>query len=334
MASDPQTGLSVALATWNGQRWLPELLDSLAGQSRLPDELVVCDDASSDGTRAVLDDFAATAPFAVRRTDSDTRLGPVRAFERALGATAGRMIALCDQDDRWDREKLCILEAALATHDTVLAFCDAELIDEAGGATGDRLWRQLGFNRRQRDSLVSSPPGPILRHAVTSGCTMLLRRHVLGVALPFPSALDLVARPVLHDRWLSLVAGCLGKVVPIPQPLVEYRLHPNQAVGVRWRSYRGQLGDQARRSASDVAARAEAGLRELDVLEGRLLGSDDPPDVGALTQLDDLRRHLEVRAALDGRLARVLPVLSEVVTGGYRRFGSGPGSALLDLLRR
>lgn len=334
MSSDPQVGLSVALATRDGQRWLPELLDSLAAQSRLPDELVVCDDSSSDGTRAVLDDFATTAPFPVRRVDSDARLGPVRAFERALAATDGEMIALCDQDDRWGREKLSVLAAALAAHDTVLAFCDAELIDDSGAAIGDRLWRQLGFSRRQRDSLVSSPPGPILRHAVASGCTMLFRRHVLEIALPFPSALDLVARPVLHDRWLSLVAGCLGKVMPVPLALIDYRLHPNQAVGARWMSYPGQLGEQARRSAADVAARAEAGLRELDVLEERVLLDGDLPGPGVLAQLNDLRRHLEVRAALDGRATRVIPVLSELATGGYRRFGSGPGSALLDLLRR
>lgn len=326
--------LSVALATHEGRRWLPELLDSLAGQTRLPDELVVCDDASTDGTRAVLEDFADTAPFPVRRLDNEVRLGPVRAFERALTAVDGELIALCDQDDRWDHEKLTILEASLGAHDTVLAFSDARMIDDAGMPTGDRLWAELGFRRRERDALVSSAPGPILRHGVASGCTMLFRRRVLEVALPFPAVLDLVALPVLHDRWLSLVAGCSGRVAPVPLPLVDYRVHPGQAVGARWVGYREQLGEQTRRQTSDVRARAEAGLRGLDVLESRVRGAAEPVTVGVLEQLADLRRHLEVRATLGGRPRRVVPVLSEVLTGGYRRFGSGPGSALLDLLRR
>ena len=325
--------LSVVLATYNGQRWLPELLESLAGQTRLPDELVVCDDGSTDGTRAVLDDFAETAPFPVRRFDNDVRLGPVRAFERALEAATGGLIALCDQDDRWHREKLHVLEAALAAHDTVLAFSDAEMVDEDGAGTGDRLWAQLGFRRREQDSLVSSPPGPILRHSVASGCTMVFRRSILAAALPFPAVLDMVAWPVLHDRWLSLIAGCAGRVIPIPAPLIDYRVHPGQSVGARWLGYRDQLSEQARRPTLDVRARAEARLRKIDVLEARLSRLDEPVSVGVLEQLGDLRRHLEVRADLDGRLGRVWPVVSEVLRGGYRRFGSGPGSGLLDLLR-
>lgn len=324
----------MALATHDGERWLPELLDTLAAQSRRPDELVVCDDASTDGTRAVLDAFAASAPFPVRRIHNDRRSGPVRAFERALAAAQGDLIALCDQDDCWDREKLRILEAALRRPDTVLAFCDAAMIDEEGRPTGDRLWSELGFGRRQRDSLVTSPPGPLLRHAVASGCTMLFRRRILAAALPFPAVLDLVAHPMLHDRWLSLVAGCSGRVVPVPQPLVSYRVHDRQVVGARWVGRRDQLGEQARRRVADVSARAEARQRGLDVLVDRLGRLEDPPTVAVLEQLADLRRHLDVRASLGGHLGRMVPVLSEVLTGGYRRFGSGPGSALLDLLRR
>jgi hypothetical protein len=283
----------------------------------------------------VLDDFAATAPFLVRRVDHADRRGPVWAFERALSACVGDTVALCDQDDRWDREKLAVLEAALDGHDTVLAFCDATMLHDDDRDRGERLWAQLGFDRRQRNSLVSSPPGPILRHAVASGCTMLVRRRVLDAALPFPAALDLVAEPVLHDRWLSLVAGCLGRVVPVPRPLLDYRVHDAQAVGARWVGYREQFADQARRSSGDVRARAEARLRVLDALEDRVAASAERPGTGTLAQLDDLRDHLEVRAGLSPRrLRRIVPVAGEVATGGYRRFGSGAAGAVLDLLRR
>ncbi|HYF44963.1 MAG TPA: glycosyltransferase [Acidimicrobiales bacterium] len=324
--------LSVALATHDGRRWLPELLASLAAQTRLPNELVVCDDASTDGTDAVLDDFAASAPFEVRRLANAERLGPVRTFERALTATDGDLVALCDQDDRWAPEKLAVLTRELDRPDVSLAFSDAELVDEGGNAGGRTLWAELGFSRRQRDSLVGSPPGPILRHAVASGCTSVLRRSVLDAAAPFPAVLDLVAEPVLHDRWLSLVAGCTGRVVPVAAPLVQYRVHPDQAVGARWVSGSEELGVQARRSAADVRARAEARLRLLDVLEDRL-DTGDPLSVAVREQLTDLRRHLEVRADLGCRRSRLRPVLAQLATGGYRRFGSGPASALLDLVR-
>ncbi len=326
--------VSVALATHDGQRWLPELLDSLAAQTRLPDELVVCDDASNDGTRAVLDDFAAVAPFDIRRVDHDRRQGPVRAFERALAAVDGDLVALADQDDIWDHEKLRLLEAAMADDGVSLAFCNADLVDEQGHPRGSRLWAELGFSRRQRRALEEEGPGPILRHAVSAGCTMVVRRSALAAALPFPSALDLVAAPVLHDRWLSLVAACAGEVVAVPEPLVRYRTHPGQATGARWVGWREQAGDQARRSSADVAARAVAGLRKVDALERRLAARPGRVSPGVEAQLTDLRRHLAVRAGLGPRGRRVRPVVREVLRGGYRRFGAGSASAVLDLVRR
>jgi hypothetical protein len=169
---------------------------------------------------------------------------------------------------------------------------------------------------------------------VASGCTSIVRREVLDVALPFPAQLELVAEPMLHDRWLSLVAGCAGRVVPVARPLVQYRVHDGQAVGARWVPARQELGAQARRTVADVRARAEARLRALDALEDRLTLLPQPPGTAVLEQLGDLRRHLEVRADLGPRWSRLRPVLSEVLTGGYRRFGAGPGSGLLDLVRR
>lgn len=326
--------MSVALATHDGQRWLPEFLDSLAAQTRPPDELVVCDDASADGTRAVLDRFAAVAPFVVRRVDHDRRQGPVRAFEQALAAVEGDLVALADQDDVWEHEKLRGLEDAMAAEAVSLAFCDAELVDEQGDPIGTRLWAELGFDGRQRRLLEEEGPGPILRHAVSAGCTMMVRRSAVTAALPFPSALDLVANPVLHDRWVSLIAACTGEVVALPEPLVRYRIHPGQATGARWVGRREQLGDQARRSSRDVAARAVARLRKVDALEARLAGGQRPVSPEVEAQLVALRRHLQVRAGLGPRRWRVGPVFGDVLRGGYHRFGEGSASAALDLLRR
>lgn len=328
------TTLSVVLATHDGARFLPEQLASLSAQDRPPDELVVYDDASGDESLEVLAAFAAEAPFPVRVERGERRLGPRAAFERALLAADGQLLALCDQDDRWRPEKLLVLEAAMASTRTTLAFSDATVIDEGGRPTRDHLWRELGFGRRQQDALASSPPGALLRHAVASGCTLVVRREVLEVALPFPAVLGLAAAPMLHDRWLSLVAGCSGRVAVVPAPLVEYREHPAQVVGARWAPAGRQAG-QLGRPTDDVRARAEARLRQLDVLEDRLLAAAEPLAPGVAEQLEDLRRYLVCRADLpDRRARRLLPVGREVANGGYRRFGSGPGSALLDLLRR
>ena len=120
----------VALCTYNGALYLREQLDSLAAQTRLPDELVVCDDGSTDRTLAILDSFAAAAPFPVRIRNR-TRLGTPKNFERAIGLTTGAIIALADQDDVWYPHKLKRLERELARSKRIgLVFSDADVVDD------------------------------------------------------------------------------------------------------------------------------------------------------------------------------------------------------------
>src|SRR3712207_5989304 len=98
--------LSVALCTYDGARYLPEQLESLARQRRLPDELVVCDDGSADDTVDVVRRFADRAPFAVRLSLNPQNLGFVKNFEQAIRLCRGDLIALADQDDVWHPQKL------------------------------------------------------------------------------------------------------------------------------------------------------------------------------------------------------------------------------------
>ena len=102
----PPLRFSVVLSTYNGERFLEHQLASLSGQQRLPDELVIRDDSSTDRTYGILERFAATAPFAVTLMRGDRRLGSTPSFELALGRCTGDVVALCDQDDVWLPGKL------------------------------------------------------------------------------------------------------------------------------------------------------------------------------------------------------------------------------------
>src|SRR5207253_4621935 len=123
--------LSVAMCTYNGASYLQEQFDSIAMQTRLPDELVICDDVSVDTTKEITDKFAAVAPFAVKRHFNENNLGSTKNFEKAIGLCQGDIIALADQDDEWSPIKLEQLEAALASSaKTGLVFSDAEVVDQ------------------------------------------------------------------------------------------------------------------------------------------------------------------------------------------------------------
>ena len=149
--------ISVALCTYNGASFLDAQLDSYLTQTRLPDELVVCDDQSSDATLALLDGFAKRAPFPVRLHHNQARLGSTKNFEKAIGLCTGDLIATSDQDDVWLPDKLALSEAAFAKSPEIgLIFTNAEVVDQGLEPLGHRLWDAIHF-------------GPILRRRVRRG---------------------------------------------------------------------------------------------------------------------------------------------------------------------
>lgn len=98
--------ISIAMATYNGERFIREQLDSIAQQTLLPVELVVTDDGSNDSTLAIIDDFAKTAPFEVKIVRNEKQLGFADNFLKAASFCVGDFIAFCDQDDVWMVNKL------------------------------------------------------------------------------------------------------------------------------------------------------------------------------------------------------------------------------------
>src|SRR4051812_23010348 len=152
--------ISVALCTFNGAEYLPAQLASIAAQSRLPDELVVHDDASSDGTPALVEAFVAQAPFPVRLHRHAERLGSIRNFDSAIAACAGDLIALSDQDDVWRPDKLrAIARRFDADAGVGLVFSDADLVDAALRPIGRGPWGSIGLCW-QRQHLWRARRGP------------------------------------------------------------------------------------------------------------------------------------------------------------------------------
>ena len=145
---------SVALATYNGARYLPAQLASLAAQTVMPGELVACDDGSTDGTVAVLERFASDAPFPVRLFRNPVNLGSTANFAQAVGLCTGDGIFLCDQDDLWHPHKLARFAAAFDADPAVgLVASDLELIDAGGQDLGRRVWGELPFPPALRASV-------------------------------------------------------------------------------------------------------------------------------------------------------------------------------------
>jgi len=208
-AAERRPSLSVALASYNGERFLAVQLHSILSQIGPSDELVVVDDASTDRTLEIVASFGDRR---IRVLRNDRNAGILAAFERALGATRNEIVLRSDQDDVWVPGKVSELVARFERDPAVLlVLSDAEVIDEAGRVTEPSFMAlRGGFQPSFASTLVRN------RYL---GCTMAFRRRLLESALPIPHDVP------MHDMWLGALAACVGKVVFIDRPLTQYRRH-------------------------------------------------------------------------------------------------------------
>jgi len=205
-------GISVVMATYQGERYLPEMLDSLATQSRLPDELVVRDDASEDGTVRVLDEFARRAPFPVRVIPGDQRVGYAQNFVAASRASSGDLVFFADQDDSWRPGKLAVIEAAADSTVPQALFHDFALVRD--GREVSPSYYALLTERG------------LLPDVAIKGCTTAVTRPFLDL-WGWPSAESHVS----HDLWVALLATAFGQRRNVSEQLIDHRLHDTNASG-------------------------------------------------------------------------------------------------------
>lgn len=322
------------MATWNGERFVGEQLDSLSRQSRLPDELIVADDGSSDATLDVVRRFVRRAPFDVVVLDEGVRLGYGDNFFKAMRACTGDVISLCDQDDVWHVDKLarCVSPFESREHVSLVAHT-ARVVDASLRPVG---WCYPHF---KRDRILR--PGSIPPFGGWPGFALTIRSQ-------FVRRLDPADRPagffagmgeqIVHDVWSNLVGGALGYVALIAAPLALHRRHGANTSTIRqdswvWRSRTSRaLADESHHFRSIAAATGE--LRSY--LAGlQMLASDlgQPAQDGLRQTLAIYDRYASAmarRADLYASRARPVRVAGHAVRGDYgRRSAGGLGTSSL-----
>ena len=221
--------ISVALCTYNGANYLEEQLLSVLQQTRLPDEIVCCDDGSTDATPEILNRYAKAHPRILSIRINKKQLGARKNFEQAISYTTGDVIFLCDQDDIWHAKKVEKQVAYLQEHPEALGvFCNGDLMDEKGQPLGETMWDALYFEPPIREKVN---PGNLLRYILLNGniCTgtaLAFRKSALQPALPFFLEYD-----TWHDHWLALCLAASGALHLLDKILLNYRVHQEQQVG-------------------------------------------------------------------------------------------------------
>lgn len=200
--------VSIALCTYNGEKYLAEQLDTLVGQDYPNLEVVVLDDGSKDNTMDILRAYEARYPF-FKVYQNEQNLGYIRNFEKAISLCQGELIALADQDDIWELHKISLMAAEIK--DNLLLYHNSEFITEAGESMGRKMSDIRNFYAGN-DSRV------FLMENCVSGHAMLFKKELVA----FFSAFDTNS---FHDWWIVYMAACNGNVGFVNDCLVKYRQH-------------------------------------------------------------------------------------------------------------
>lgn len=220
-------GISVAMCTYNGEKYLKYQLESIISQSYSPKELIICDDGSSDNTIAIINKYSQEAPFPIRLYQNNTNLGSTKNFEKAIRLCNEEIIVLSDQDDIWVKNKLeRIVEEFSKSEEIGAVFSDALLIDDQGSSLGQTLWDSVNFTSRERKKVLNNKiVNVLLKHNVVTGATMAFKSSYRDIILPIP-------KNWVHDAWIALLFSIFSKIFPISDTLINYRIHSEQQIGV------------------------------------------------------------------------------------------------------
>ena len=326
-ATPQRPTISIALASYNGARYLRDQLESLADQTRRPDELVVSDDGSTDETWDVLEDFAHTAPFPVRLHQNARNLGWQDNFVATALRCRSDWVGFCDQDDVWAPSKLAHVESIIQAHSGLqMVVHSAQMTDEELLPSGGLY---PNFPRFRVMPPLANPP-----MSAQLGFALTFRRDLL-LDIPVddrPCDPNIPHRRQSHDQLIPLLANVLGQVAYLPEVLASYRRHPSTASGAvgtgdhgtDWRSrLEGILsaGTQRYLFLSDIARRNSDFLK---VCAGRQESTRrrDAFNAGA-QHYAELAESMATRAALH-RLQAPVPAAMAGIIGLLERGAYAP----------
>jgi glycosyltransferase involved in cell wall biosynthesis len=221
---NPLPTVSVVMATFNGELYLEEQLDSILSQSLQPAEILVCDDRSLDNTVSILDKYSRKGYL--KYVVNETQLGLIANFKKGVALTSERgYIALSDQDDIWLPNKLELSAEKLRSIDDsihpTIVYSDLILIDKNKSVLNTSFRNELG------QDVYKHSLRTLLFGNFVNGCTVLMNEKMKQFFATIPDNVTLN-----HDAWIALIAFTFGKVDVVSGSLIKYRKHENNVTGV------------------------------------------------------------------------------------------------------
>lgn len=219
--------VDILLATYNGQKYIREQIDSILNQTYKEFRLLISDDGSTDGTREILNEYKSK-DNRIEVFMQEKNLGVVKNFEFLLGKVEAKYYMFSDQDDIWKESKI---EKSLNKIEEGfdLVYSDLEVVDENLNVTYSSYWKLKGIYNKVKK--YNNFEALYLNNFIT-GCTVISKKELINSFMPLPNT----SKFVLHDYWISLIISQEGKIAYIEESLIKYRQHKNNKVGSKKKS--------------------------------------------------------------------------------------------------
>ena len=325
------TGVSVVMCTHNGVEFVREQVRSILEQTVLPGELVVSDDASTDGTIEVVREAFVAASMAnpdVEKVQlhvhrNEPALGVTKNFETAIAISRGSIILLADQDDVWFPNKVEVLLSEVSSNEGAsFVFGDATLITHEGLDVGHSLFETLAISKRELKGITGRDPYEVLaRRNIVTGATVAFSRLIYDRATPFPPGW-------VHDEWLATVAALAGANIAVTRSLTRYRQHSSNQIGVQKRTTSIRIGRLTMNGRERNARLRERSQQLLERAGALAVGEHDKKLIRTSLKFQDARSRFPRFRGI-----RWVLVLPQVLLGRYWRVSNGTRDVLRDLVQ-
>ncbi len=296
--------ISIAMTTFNGQGYIEDQLQSLKNQTRFPDEIVICDDASYDNTIEIIDRFTKKNPqLNIKLIVNKENLGYKHNFYNAIKLTSGDIVFLCDQDDVWEKNKIEIMSSVLENDSKILVLNTAVKLIDAKGNTLRVIPEKNKSNCNIANFFVNDCEikkinyKTFLKGNISPGCTLCFKSIIKDV---FTNTYDF---DCAHDVQINSIGALSNSLYFYNIQLTNYRIHSNNTIGF---SFKGKK--KAFNSASDRYIKRVSGIRsELNIAK----------KVNSLMNINLFEDILEkrYRAVNDGDIINLINLMN---TGNYR----------------
>lgn len=220
--------VDILLATYNGENYLVEQLESILSQTYSNFRLLISDDCSTDGTRKILEEYKEK-DSRIQLFFQGKNLGVIKNFEYLLKKVESKYYMLSDQDDIWKENKIEKSVEKLESSESDLVYTDLEVVDANLNVTYESYWKLKGIYKKIKK--YNNFEALYLNNFVT-GCTLISKEEYIRDVLPLPDT----SKFVLHDYWIALIVSQKGKISYIEEPLIKYRQHKNNKIGSRKQS--------------------------------------------------------------------------------------------------